>query len=106
MDILERIKNLASKRDISINALEEKLGFARGYLYTWKKKTPGIDRVKNVAEYFNVSVDYLLGNTDDPDAKEIDLKKAIDNNQTIFTWEGKQIPEEDIELIKRLLRRD
>jgi len=106
MDILERIKGLAAKKDISINALEEKLGFARGYLYTWKKKTPGIDRVKKVAEYFNVSVDYLLGTTDNPTSKEIDLKNAIDSDQTIFTWEGKPIPEQDLELIKRLLRRD
>jgi transcriptional regulator with XRE-family HTH domain len=66
MTTLDRIKELAKKRDLSINQLESELGFARGYLYSWKRKTPGVDKVQSVAKYFNVSVDYLLGNTDTP----------------------------------------
>jgi len=100
MDILERIKKLAASRNLSINSLEEKLGFARGYLYTWKKKTPGIDRVQKVADFFDVSVDYLLGKSDIEKPKSVELT----DNDVIMTFEGKPIQEEDRELIKRLLR--
>ena len=61
MNIYDRIKELANSQGISINKLEEQLGFARGYLYTWKRKVPGFDKVQKVADFFNISTDYLIG---------------------------------------------
>lgn len=66
MTTFDRVKKLADKQKISIVELEEKLGFGRNSLYSWKTKTPNGDRLKKVADYFNVSTDYLLGRTDDP----------------------------------------
>lgn len=75
--MLDRIKELCKQRDISIYQLEESLGFGRNTIYQWNKRTPGVDKIKSVAEYFNVSTDYLLGQTDNPDAKNYssDIKK-------------------------------
>lgn len=68
MDLYEKIKELARLRKISIRQLEETLGFGNGVINRWRNNTPGVDKVKSVAEYFNVSLDYLLGLTDNPDS--------------------------------------
>jgi len=81
MDLLERVKLLCKQQGISLNKLEERLEFPRGYMYTWKKKVPGVDRLQKVADYFQVSTDYLLGRTDNPKlshADEIDIQKTVD----------------------------
>ena len=45
------------------------LGFDSGAVSNWKKgrAKPGTDAIIKIAEYFNVTTDYLLGKTDDPD---------------------------------------
>ena len=57
----ERIKDLADKHRISLNDLEDKLGISRNSLYGIKKANPKSDRLQQIADYFNVSTDYLLG---------------------------------------------
>ena len=63
---LEKIKELAKKRGIPLTKLEESLGYSTNYFYTLKTKTPNSERLQQIADYFNVSTDYLLGRTDNP----------------------------------------
>ncbi|MDO6631797.1 helix-turn-helix domain-containing protein [Bacillus thuringiensis] len=63
MTIVDVIKSLCKKRDISVSMLEEELGFGKNSLYRWKERQPSVDKVQKVADYFNVSTDYLLGRT-------------------------------------------
>ncbi len=63
---LEKIKELAQKRGISLQKVAEDLGYSINYLYTLKEKTPKSDRLQEIADYFNVSTDFLLGRTDNP----------------------------------------
>ena len=58
MSIKERVKNLCKEKGISLNKLEQEIGVASGYLS--KLDNPGIKTVKLIADYFNVSVDYLM----------------------------------------------
>ncbi|HFU3705176.1 TPA: helix-turn-helix domain-containing protein [Streptococcus suis] len=62
----EKIKELCKKRGITIGVLEEKLGLSRNSIYTIKNKKPSAERIQLIADYFNVSTDYLLGRTDTP----------------------------------------
>lgn len=61
--IVERIRQLCDERKISIAELERKLNLANSSIRKWEKGNPGIDKVEKVADYFNVSTDYLLGKT-------------------------------------------
>ena len=79
----EKIKELADKQGISLNTLEEKLGFSRNTIYNMKKSTPNIERVSKIADYFNVSTDYLLGRTDTP--------AIASNSNEIFSEKGRAI---------------
>lgn len=62
----EKIKELADKRGISLMKLEEDLGYSRNTLYKLKSQKPNAERISEIADYFNVSTDYLLGRTDNP----------------------------------------
>ena len=62
----EKIKELCRKQGISLNQLEEKLGFSQNYIYSMKKGNPKVENLQKIADYFNVSTDYLLGRTDNP----------------------------------------
>ena len=62
MSIVKKIKELAYEKDISIAALEREVGIANGAIYKWDKSSPTIDKLNKVAQYLNVSVDYLMSN--------------------------------------------
>lgn len=61
MNPYEKIKELAKERKISIRELEKRLGYSNGYFSKWKNVSPNSDGLAKVADYFDVSVDYLLG---------------------------------------------
>lgn len=101
------VKELCNKQGISINALEEKVGFSRNSLYSWKSSEPKPSKLKVVADYFGVSTDYLLGRTDNPkiakdsqDYKSEDLRKMAENAKT---FDGKPLTESDIEAIQNII---
>lgn len=103
MTPFDRVKKLADKQKISIVQLEEKLGFGRNSLYSWKKKTPNGASLSKVADYFGVSTDYLLGrdvnNMVNPDNEKITLIAShVDDD---VTEEEMQDILKYIDLIKR-----
>ena len=66
-ETFEKIKSLAKKQGISLNTLEDRVGLGKNYIYSLKnKKTPSAEHISKIADYFNVSTDYLLGRTDNP----------------------------------------
>ena len=103
----EKIKELADKHGISLNILEEKLGFSRNTIYNMKKSTPNIERVSKIADYFNVSTDYLLGRTENPNiAKDGDASAPLDLRDIAaqsMLFDGKPLSEEDIDFITAVL---
>ncbi|VDG31506.1 hypothetical protein [Lactobacillus plantarum] [Lactiplantibacillus mudanjiangensis] len=68
MTMFDRVKEISKKRGLTLAQLNEKVGFKQNVIYSWKTKTPSVDKVKAVADVLNVSVDYLLGNTDNPES--------------------------------------
>ncbi|HFI0683560.1 TPA: helix-turn-helix domain-containing protein [Streptococcus suis] len=76
----DKIKELADKQGISINTLEEKLGYGTNTLYRLKRSNPSSKVLKEIADYFGVSADYLLGRTDNPRiASDEQSDPAVDN---------------------------
>lgn len=57
----DRIKTLAASKGLSLPKLEAEMGFGNGTIVKWEKTNPTVDKLQRVADYFNVSVDYLLG---------------------------------------------
>lgn len=105
MNPLERIKKLAKDRDVSIYQLEEEINIGRNTIYQWNKRTPSSDKLEAVANYFNVSVDYLLGRTENPNqagAKPSDdLDEVLDN---VMSFDGEPLDDHDREVIRAYLK--
>ncbi len=94
MTIYGRIKELAERQKLSIRSLEEKLGYGNGTIRRWEKQVPGVDKVQKVADYFNVSVDYLLGREDtaeviDDDATEEEINEILNFIDFVQSKRGK-----------------
>ena len=104
---LEKIKELSLKRGISLQKVAEDLGYSINYLYTLKEKTPKSDRLQEIADYFNVSTDYLLGRTENPNiAKDGDASAPLDLRDIAaqsMLFDGKPLSEENIDFITAVL---
>ena len=105
----EIVKDLCEKQGISLNALEEKLELGKNSLYGLKRNQPSAERLQQIADYFNVSTDYLLGRTDNPAIASDDtiagytsddLRKMAENAKT---FDGKPLTVEDIDAIQNII---
>jgi transcriptional regulator with XRE-family HTH domain len=110
MTVVERIKEIAKKRGWNLKTTAIKAGLGENTIYGWKNFTPASDKLQAVADVLNVSVDYLLGNTDSPSpipaadkvpdwATETDVSKwveFIDNDrQNELNYGGVPLTEEE-----------
>lgn len=63
----ERLKELRTEKNIGQNALAKVLGLSNASVSYWEtgKQTPSAEAVFKLAQFFNVSADFLLGLKDD-----------------------------------------
>ena len=106
MTVFERIKETAKLRGTTLKNLAKQVGLSENAIYSWKNKTPRTDNVQAVADVLGVSVDYLLGNTDEMHSNKkdapYDLKEFIDSTP-VLKYDGKDIPEAEMRIIRRIL---
>ena len=99
-----RLKELRQKANItqkelalSIHTSQQNIAF-----YEKGERKPKHEMVEKLADFFNVSTDYLLGKTDFPDLDlEVDIDNAIDNS---VAYDGTPITDNDREIIKNFLK--
>ncbi|MDT2748844.1 helix-turn-helix transcriptional regulator [Streptococcus parauberis] len=104
----EIVKQLCKKQGISLNTLEERIGFSRNSLYSWKNSSPKPEKLNTVANYFQVSTDYLLGRTDipriatnDTGASSVDLTNL---RERVVMFDGKPLSDEDVKKIEAIIK--
>ncbi|EGO2798417.1 helix-turn-helix domain-containing protein [Enterococcus faecalis] len=90
MSLFERIKSLAKAKNKNVKQVALELGFSENLFYKWKTNDPKAKDLEKVAEYFNVSVDYLLGR----ELKEAPKKVDLSEDDTVFSFDGKEISKE------------
>ena len=121
MTLVERIKTLCKEKKTTIAELERKSGISNGQIRKWDTSIPGVDKLNAIADYFDVSTDFLLGRTDkkryydltEKDEQDIqkELQKMLDGLSTSghAAFDGRTIGElseeelEDRELLKASL---
>lgn len=107
----EKIKELADNHGISLMKLEEDLGYSRNTLYKLKSQKPNAERISEIADYFNVSTDYLLGRTDNPniakdtvttpDGRVVDLSNL---RERVVLFDGKPLSDDDVDKIAQIIK--
>lgn len=105
--MVDLTKFLCNKKGITVSALGVELGLGKNSITRWDENKPSVDRVQKVADYFGVSVDYLLGRTDDPHpvTSNDDVKKDIDEyvknkgkQSTVIRYNGKEQTYETLDI--------
>ena len=87
LPVYEAVKKLCKSRGLSFNDVEEGIGVGKNTLYGLKRNHPSMERVMQLADFFDVSVDFLLGRTDEEHPREI-VKEVL---------EGEDLKEMDYE---------
>lgn len=100
MTIGERIAQLRKNRSMSQFQLAKTLNIATSTLgmYETNKRKPNMEMLEKIADFFGVSIDYLLGR-ETSDKSDIDLDRAIDN---AMSFDGKPVTEHDRKMMKQL----
>lgn len=100
MNIGERIAQLRKNRSMSQFQLAKTLNIATSTLgmYETNRRKPNMEMLEKLADFFGVSIDYLLGR-ETTDKSDIDLDKAIDN---AMSFDGKPVTEHDRKMMKQL----
>jgi len=76
--IYTKIKKLASKQNITVKELENQYNFSNGTIGSWNEKSPKIDKLILIADYFNVSLDYFCKDDEiDKESLKIDLRRKL-----------------------------
>lgn len=105
MTVFERIKKLSDKQGKSMQKVAEDIGMSKNIFYRWKTTEPkGID-LKKVADYFNVSTDYLLGRTDNPYGGQSDKQRELSIEEalnSVMSYDGQPLTDNDREVLKRI----
>ncbi|WPZ20036.1 helix-turn-helix transcriptional regulator [Geobacillus subterraneus] len=101
-----RLKMLRLQKKLTHQDMADFLGITRqGYSkYENGQSQPDIDTINKLAEFFNVTTDYLLGRTDDPTPPEQDdiPEELKDPELGLFFKELAEAPEERREQLLKI----
>ena len=111
----KRIRKLRLEQNLKQKDLAAKLGISTSSvgMYERELRQPDAEILKKIADFFNVSIDYILCNSDKRDhseltykdnrniAKTLDmLKDQIDNNESgELNYNGIEVTDDDAELL-------
>ena len=100
-------ENLCNKKGQRPNPVGKEIGVASSTIAKWKSGTiPNGDTLIQIADYFDVSVDYLLGRTDNPNSIHQDnnsgniINGSNGNNSPLTVNGAEQLDEMTAELVK------
>ncbi len=89
MTLVDRIRALANQRDMSLPQLEVELGLGNGTISRWRSSSPNTDKLQKIADYFNVSMDYLLGRDTSLNKRDQhDIDEILANTEQLLKQEG------------------
>lgn len=100
MTVYERIKEISKKRGMNLQTVAKRAGLSSNMIYQYKTVNPKIETLRVLADVLGVSVDYLLGNTDDRHANKkatsnepVDLDEAL-SEEGMAMFDGQPLSEE------------
>lgn len=100
MEFAERLKTLRKQVKLTQAQIAEKLNISQQAYASWERgvKKPTQDNLVKIAQILNVSIDYLVGNSDE-NLKEDEL----DNVELLFRMNSNGLTEEEKAIFKKEL---
>lgn len=100
MEFSERLKKLRKQAHLTQTEVAEKLGISQQAYASWERgiKKPTQDNLVKIAQILNVSIDYLIGTSDESVKAD-----ELDNVELIFRMNSKGLTDEEKEIFKKEL---
>lgn len=100
MTLFERIKLLSKERGKNVKDVAIELGYGENYFYSFNSgKKPSSDKLEAIADYFDVSIDYLVGRTNH---RKLIIDASVQN--IAAHHEGDEWTDEELEEIEEFKR--
>lgn len=98
MEFSERLKELRKQAGLTQVELAGKLGIVQSSYADWErgKKKPTQENLVKIAQILNVSVDYLVGNSEEK-------TDELDNIELLFRMNSKGLSDEEKKVFKKEL---
>lgn len=104
----QTIKDLRRSKKLSQTDFAKIVGVSQTTVTAWEtgKAEPSSSAITRIADYFNVSTDYLLGRPEksgniDENTDYTALEKALDNAKS---FDGKPMSDNDREIVRGILK--
>lgn len=103
----ERLKTLRKEAKLTQLDMAKQFGTSQPSYQAWEsgKRNPNGESLKKIAEFFNVSIDYLLGETDIKNSSELtetDIEQILTND--VISYDGKPMTEHDREILTQVIK--
>ena len=85
--LVKSIRQLCKNKNIAISQLENELNFGAGLISRWNKNSPSIDKIVDIANYFHVSLDEVVGYKQNLNDEFLNKLHEQTENDSI-TWEN------------------
>ena len=98
MEFSERLKSLRKQAGLTQVDVAEELGISQPAYASWERgvKKPTQENLVKIAQILNVSVDYLVGNSEEK-------ADELDNIEFLFRMNSKGLTKEEKEIFKKEL---
>ena len=98
MEFSERLKDLRKQAELTQVDVAEKLGISQPAYASWERglKKPTQENLVKIAQILNVSVDYLVGNSEEK-------ADELDNIELLFRMNSKGLTEEEKDIFRKEL---
>ena len=98
MEFSERLKELRKKANFTQVEVAEKLGISQPAYASWERgvKKPTQDNLVRIAQILNVSVDHLVGNSEEK-------SDELDNIELLFRMNSKGLTDEEKDIFRKEL---
>ncbi|ANU10163.1 transcriptional regulator [Planococcus antarcticus DSM 14505] len=92
----EKLKDLREQNQLSVDDLALALGFAKTVIWGYEsgKKQVSVSHLELLADYYKVSIDFLLGR--DQASSKLDIAQMADLNSVILVVDDQPVNDEEL----------
>ena len=102
MTIVERLQTLAKEKGTNFKQLEADCGIGNGVIRRWDIQSPRLDKLVKVADYLNISLDYLVygrSPSESGDGHEEGVDPKATQEAQKLLCDGSPLDEEEADLV-------
>lgn len=106
-ELYNAIEELCKQKGITITTMCKESGASRGSLSDLKvgrKQSLSADTLSKIAEYFSVSVDYLLGKDQGQTLEKVQSGDVLDDVDIAFYGDYKKLSEDDKAVLRDMVK--